>query len=425
MVPVSIKYSNLENVFFMKVSPMIRLRKYAVQIFCCLFILLVVFNGHALAQQKAFAVNSHDNPLKSFTLLSNKESHPFFVDIDGDGDLDCFSGEYSNAHLAKIYFYRNDGNNRDPQFKQVTGDANALNKVAANVLSIPYFIDIDGDGDYDCFIGEGNTGALMYYKNTGTATHAIFQKQSAAFNPLSMVKFAVSGIANPSFADVDADGDYDCLVVDEDGNESYFKNNGTPRAPSFVHIAASDDPFRNLVINKGAYSPSFYDWNKDGLPDLFINTTYYKNVGTVGNPAFAVSSDNQPFFQNKSADQYSYTPLRWVDINNDGAIDVFQGTSKGTFVFQTLSSDNSEAIAATTPVVRVFPNPSKEEFMITVPGANARSVIRVTDVQGKLLSTFVTNNGTVKFGKELKAGTYIVQVMQNNKSVYTQKIIKE
>ena len=41
-----------------------------------------------------------------------------------------------------------------------------------------------------------------------------------------MVKFLASGVANPAFADVDGDGDYDCLVVDEDGNENYFKNTG-------------------------------------------------------------------------------------------------------------------------------------------------------------------------------------------------------
>src|SRR3954466_4937879 len=76
------------------------------------------------AQQKTFLINNHENPLKNFSIPSNKESHPFFVDIDHDGDLDCFSGEYANGHLSKIYFYRNDGTTKTPLFKQVTGANN-------------------------------------------------------------------------------------------------------------------------------------------------------------------------------------------------------------------------------------------------------------------------------------------------------------
>src|SRR5436305_15327585 len=123
MVPFSKNNnSNLENAFFMKWYTIVRLNKCTTLKLCCLLFIVAFSNGKIFAQQKAFAVNSHDNPLKNFSVVSNKESHPFFVDIDGDGDLDCFSGEYSNAHLAKIYFYRNDGTNKKPLFKQVTGD---------------------------------------------------------------------------------------------------------------------------------------------------------------------------------------------------------------------------------------------------------------------------------------------------------------
>src|SRR6266545_3183474 len=239
----------------------------------------------ASAQKNNFSIDRRNNPLKDFSVTINKESHPFFVDIDGDGD-------------------------------------------------------------YDCFSGEGSTGAILYYKNVGTATEPVFQKQSAANNPLSMVKFLASGIANPAFADLDGDGDYDCLVVDEDGNENYFKNTGTSKEPAFVHVANSEDPFSALTSSyKGTYSPSFYDWNKDGLTDLFVNTTYYKNVGTVGRPEFVVSSESQPFFQNRPKAEFTFTPLRWVDINKDGAVDVFQGNSNGSFVYQTLSSSSNAIVA--------------------------------------------------------------------------------
>lgn len=421
MVPLVI--NNLENTFSMKLNQLAGMKKINLLSTCVAFIFLGVISNDARAQQKFFAVNSQQNPLKTFSIPTNKESHPFFIDIDGDGDLDCFSGEYSNAFLAKIYYYRNEGTNKSPVFKLVNGEANPLNKVVANVLSIPFFVDIDGDGDYDCFIGEGNTGAVMYYKNIGDASHPSFQKQSAAFNPLSMAKFSVAGIASPAFADVDGDGDYDCLVVDEDGNENYFKNTGTISRPSFVHAQGGDDPFQAVVAD-GLYNPSFYDWNHDGLPDLFVNTTYYQNVGTEGKPAFVKTTDRQPFFQNKAPEQFAYTPLRWVDINNDGAVDVFQGDEKGNFVYQTAATENENAVTA-LPTVHVYPNPSREGFMVNIPSVTAQTYVRITDLQGKLLGTFNANSNTVKFGKDLKAGAYIVQVMQDNKEVFSQKIIKQ
>jgi len=389
-------------------------------------VLFVTFSLTLSAQQRTFLINNHENPLKNFSIPSNKESHPFFVDIDHDGDLDCFSGEYANEHLSKIYFYRNDGTTKAPLFKQVTGVNNPLNRVGANTLTLPYFVDIDADGDYDCFIGEGATGAIIYYKNTGTVTHPQFEKQSAANNSLSMVKFVASGIANPAFADVDGDGDYDCLVVDEDGNENYFKNTGTAKNPVFVHVTNSDDPFKSLASTKGICNVSFEDWDHDGLIDLFSNTTYYKNIGTKTRPEFALSNDNKPIFQNEQEDQYAYTPLRWVDINNDGNVEVFRGNSDGSFIYQTLSSTDEAVAQNLKPSVTVSPNPTRETFVLSIPGTiSAQTAIRVSDVQGKLLIAKSLSTNNLKFGKELRPGAYFVQVLQNDKVIYTKKLIKE
>lgn len=392
-----------------------------------LILAILSISNFAMAQ-KVFVVNSN-NPLKNFTASSKNESHPFFIDIDGDNDLDCFIGEYNNGKQSKIYYYRNDGNNRNPIFKNITGAGNPLSAVNANTISIPCFIDIDSDGDYDCFVSDGITGAVMYYENTGSRTRPQFQKQSAAFNPLSMIKFSASGIANIAFADVDEDGDYDCLVTDEEGDENYFKNTGTSLAPAFVHVANTNDPFKFLEADNGIYNISFYDWNKDGLTDLFVNTTYYKNTGSKEMIRFAKSNYDEPVFHNSIAQKYSYTPLRWVDLNNDGNTEVFQGSAHGSVIYQTLSnSDNTSSLAtaAALPSLRVFPNPSKQEFILSISkSAATESILRVTDVQGKLLLTQFINEGTFKFGKDLNAGIYFVQVMQNNNVVFSQKIIKE
>jgi hypothetical protein len=384
---------------------------------------ILFFSLNASAQKNNFVVDHNNNPLKNFAVTSNKESHPFFVDIDGDGDYDCFSGEYTNSHPAKIYFYRNDGTNKKPQFKQVNGSTNPLSGVATNALAIPYFIDIDGDGDYDCFVGEGATGAMVYYKNIGNANNPLFEKQSAANNPLSMVKFLTSGIASPAFADLDGDGDYDCLISDDQGNEIYLMNKGTAQQPAFAYVTGSEDPFNDLASSTTFYNVSFHDWNHDGLPDLFINTTYYKNVGTAARPAFIISGDNKPNFQSK-ADAFTFTPLRWVDLKGDGSSEVLMGTAKGTYVYQALSSDETDNAVTTSATVHVFPNPTKEAFIVNLPASNVETTIRITNVQGKLLTKQVVNGSSFKFGKDFKPGTYFIQVMQKDKVVFTQKLIK-
>ena len=395
----------------------------------CTFILILItafVSKPVLAQQTSFFKSSQTNPLKNNTVPSNRESHPFFIDIDGDKDLDCFSGEYTNGQISKIYYYRNDGTNKNPVFKAVSGLGNPLEEVEANLLSIPYFIDIDNDGDYDCFIGEGSTGAIVYYKNTGSATHPSFQKQSAAFNPLSMVKFSASDVANPAFADIDSDGDFDCLVADEAGNVNFFKNTGTATNPVFEHITDAENPFNFLSSEKSIYNVSFEDWNKDGLVDLFINTNYYKNTGTKQKAQFNSGKNNAPVFEITAANMFAYTPLRWVDLNNDGEDEVFQGNSKGTFVYQTMRSDISkDALVSNSQIsINVLPNPSTTEFTLRVLPA-AVSVVRVADVQGKLMLTQIVNNSTIRFGKELKPGIYFLQIMQNNKVISNQKIIKQ
>lgn len=386
----------------------------------------IACSGLAIGQQKSFVVNNN-NPLKNLSGIKG-ESHPFFVDIDGDNDLDCFIGEYANGKLSKIYFFRNDGSDKNPVFKNATGTANPLNDVVSNALSIPYFIDIDGDGDYDCFISDGRTGAIMYYENTGSKTNPVFEKRSAAFNPLSMVRFIASGVAETAFADVDGDGDYDCLVTDEDGSVNYFENTGNAKNPVFMHVTGSRNPF-NFLTSQRVYNISFQDWNKDGLPDLFVNNDYYQNTGTKYNPKFSANTADAPTFQSKSEANYTYTPLRWVDLYNNGSVEVFQGSGSGGVIYQTLSvsgNNNASVAAASLASFSVSPNPSQNEFVLNISkSGTGSSVLRISDAQGRLLSSQAINNNTIRFGSDLKPGIYMIQVMQNNQSLYSQKVIKE
>jgi hypothetical protein len=213
--------------------------------------------------------------------------------------------------------------------------------------------------------------------------------------------------------------------VDEQARENYFKNIGTATEPVFVHVQGSEDPFHTLTPNNTMHNASFEDWNQDGLVDLFINTDYYKNIGTKTNPVFALSKAEGPVFQNKSSNKYTFTPLRWINLNQDKNVEVVQGSTSGTFIYQSVSHYDDQEASLTTSIT-VFPNPSKDEFILkNIPSSSTTTVIRITDLQGKLLTTQTFNNNIWRFGIQLRTGTYMIEVVQHNKVIYSQKIVKE
>ena len=73
-----------------------------------------------------------------------------------------------------------------PAFIERSDSLNPLNGVDVGWYSTPSFADLDGDGDLDAFIGEGD-GTIKYFQNTGSATSPAFTQLNGSFNPLDGV----------------------------------------------------------------------------------------------------------------------------------------------------------------------------------------------------------------------------------------------
>lgn len=382
------------------------------------FFVASILSGTILnAQSGKFIVDNSISPLKNYTVTG--DSHPFFVDIDADGDLDCFSGEFNyngkGTSVSKISFFKNEGNNAHPLFKKITGNLNPLASIEISGLANPVFVDIDNDGLVDCFIGS-NEGKIHYFKNIGTINQPEFERQPVSQNPLYLVKYSDFDFVNAAFADIDNDGDLDCLITDSYGNEGYFVNKGTKENASFEAVPANQDPFRFLA-GEEIKGVSFFDWNKDGLTDLFVGNTMFKNVGSKLSPAFKKVADNSP----EMIAYASELPIRWVDLNNDGKVEIVRGTENGSFDYMTVKSISEKVKMK----VDAYPNPSKEQFTIYLPNKSNESVfVKVIDASGKTVLNFKSDNNTIVFGKTLKSGSYFLQVDNGNETM-TQKLIKE
>jgi len=212
------------------------------------------------------------NPLDLAHMLppgsQRPEWKPTFADLDNDGDFDALIGlsAWYNLPVYKyrntIKFYRNDGDNVNPSFTELDSVSNPLSFLWTETYSYssyykPTLVDIDHDGDYDVFIGEGYsygpaTGSFLFLENDG----GTFTAQNGAANPLDGVYFDDPAIA---FADLDQDGDLDAFIGI--GGEVYGSVSGEMRFWENQNTAP--------VLNASGPDPTF----TEGGPAVVLDNT--------------------------------------------------------------------------------------------------------------------------------------------------------
>jgi hypothetical protein len=106
---------------------------------------------------------------------------------------------------------------------------------------------------------------------------------------------------------------------------------------------------------------------------------------------------------------------RLVSVKLAACINSFKGAKAG----------KNADIKQEGTAMSIFPNPSTTDFNLQVITAGAEKItVRISDMQGRQIRKFtVLPNETVKFGSELKAGIYQVEITSGDK-VRTQRIMK-
>jgi len=211
---------------------------------------------------------------------------PQFVDIDDDGDEDLFCGRYPGT----IDYYENIG---DSTFYSFQLGGLGIQDIDVGFSSSPEMVDIDADNDYDLFIGN-KYGKIWYYENIGDSVNYNFMLDSS-----NWLGIDVGDYASPEFCDIDGDGDYDLfigkdndLTFDIPGAIHYWENIGTPQNPNFIEIT------QNYLTFDAGHSArvDLCDIDNDDDLDLFFLTNYYlgwmKNEGTSEVPYYDIQTFN-------------------------------------------------------------------------------------------------------------------------------------
>ncbi len=242
-------------------------------------------------------------------------SAPVCCDIDADGDYDLFIGE----HYGNLNYYRNDGTASTPAWTFVT---ETWFSIDVGTKNIPWFADIDADGDYDLFIGDAE-GMTTFYRNDGTA---------AVPNMVFVTDNYISDVGNtnaPTFVDIDNDADLDLFIGEYIGNVNFYRNTGTPQNASWSFVRKY---YLEIDLNSSS-TPALADIDADGDLDMICGEwvgilDYYQNNGTAADHRWTIVSENYGSFD---AGDNSRPAL--VDIDDDNDYDMFVGNLIGQVYF--------------------------------------------------------------------------------------------
>ncbi len=184
---------------------------------------LTFFQNRGTRQQPDFVLLApEDDPFAVTAAPAHSlDWRPTFADIDHDGDADLFVGTRDGS----ILFFENRGTPKKPQFHGVTRVAPFGLRGVGTLVSLS-FGDLDGDGDLDA-VAANAAGDLRFLLNRGNAWRPKFEVASRGALGLS----TTSPEATVALADLDGDGDLDCIACGADGRFRYFENLSTPATP--------------------------------------------------------------------------------------------------------------------------------------------------------------------------------------------------
>jgi len=192
---------------------------------------------------------------------------PWVCDYDQDGRRDLLVGTGAEGY---VYFYRNVGSDAQPLLAsgvRLTVGAAAL---AVPARATPYVHDWDEDGLPDLLCGAGD-GQIYFFRNIGT-TRAPDYAPAVLLRPGGvMLNLGIRSAVR--VFDWDGDGRKD-LVGSASSNVGWCRNTNSNSSPVLERPVAIQAPVAGsglVAINTGSRMRlELVDWNADGVIDLLV-----------------------------------------------------------------------------------------------------------------------------------------------------------
>jgi len=334
-------------------------------------------------------------------------SRPTFADIDGDGDLDLYVGEYYGG--IKVF------TNTNGLFTAAADLQAGGTDIDVGYYSVPAFADIDGDGDLDLYVGE-SYGAIKVFTNTNGLFTATADLQEGG------IDISVSYSSSPAFADVDADGDLDLYVGEGNGEIEVFTNTaGVFTATSNLQASGTDIILSNYI------APVFADIDGDGDLDLYVGSAdgTIKVFTTDGVGVFTAAGDLQATFSISNIDVGSYATPTFEDIDGDGDLDLHVGGDDGTInVFTNTGGIFTAAADLQASGVDINVNFRIAPAFADVDGDGDMDIVYAGDLEGNMWKFDLSDSDPSNWGSAFKTGNtpkplYIAKDSSNNEQPIT------
>ncbi len=271
-----------------------------------------------------------DLPLDTLNLKLEEECWGGFVEVGSDS-------VFLSSIMGECYMFRPES---EEESNTVHGGATLTT------------LDTDGDGDKEILIGDITKKTLNLLTNEGTNEIAFMAEQETNFpsNDESVFIYELPAAYN---IDMDNDGLKDLMlgpfarqnILENYFNNWFYKNVGT--SDNAIYELQSKDTFTKDCIDLGAgSSPTFVDYNADGLLDIVVGTYGYfdpieqrsarlilfENVGTATNPTYELIDDDWLNLTQFGINVWYYAPS-FGDLDNDGDTDLIIGNAKGSVYY--------------------------------------------------------------------------------------------